>query len=194
MRSDRSSNADSNRLSLASQSGRFVRRKDSPLKFLDTKNREYECRVTVADAIELKKMGLNLMGHFDGSIWKKLEEDLELFINAIALTVRSQIEANNIDAAEFARCLGGDGLAAATISLRDAITDFSPPSQRAALKKLFEKTDVAMEAINSQQLKEIERLTTEQMEQILTSLNPATSVQALPESLPETSDVSPIVS
>jgi hypothetical protein len=164
------------------------------LKFLDTKNREYECRVTVADAIELKKMGLNLMGHFDGSIWKKLEEDLELFINAIALTVRSQIEANNIDAAEFARCLGGDGLAAATISLRDAITDFSPPSQRAALKKLFEKTDVAMEAINSQQLKEIERLTTEQMEQILTSLNPATSVQALPESLPETSDVSPIVS
>jgi hypothetical protein len=161
------------------------------LRFLDTKNREYECRVTVADAIELKKMGLDLMGCFDGSIWQKLEEDLELLVNAIALTVRSQIDANKIDAAEFARCLGGDGLYAATISLRDAITDFSPPSQRAALKRLFEKTDVAMQVVSSQELTAIERLTTEQ---ILTSLNPATSAQALPESLPETSDVSPIVS
>ncbi len=160
------------------------------MKFLDTKNREYECRVTVADAIELKKMGLNLMGHFDGSIWQKLGDDLELLVNAIALTVRSQIESNKIDAAEFARCLGGDGLEAATMSLRDAITDFSPPSQRAAIKKLFEKYDVAMQVISSQQLTAIERLTTEQ---ILTSSSPATSAQALPESLPETSDVSPIV-
>jgi hypothetical protein len=189
MRSYRCANANGSRLSVAGEVGRILRGKDKSVKFLDTKNREYECRVTVADAIELKKMGLDLMGHFNGSIWQTLADDLELLVNAIALTVRSQIEANKIDAAEFARCLGGDGLEAATISLRDAITDFSPPSQRAALKKLFEKTDVAMQVMSSQQLTAIEQLTTEL---ILTSLSRATSVQPLPESLPEISDVSPI--
>jgi hypothetical protein len=159
------------------------------LKFLDVKNREYECRVSVADAIELKKMGLDLMGHFDGSIWQKLAEDLELLVNAIALTVRNQMEAYQIDAAEFARCLGGDGLEAATMSLRDAITDFFPPSQRTALKNLFVKTDAAMTVMSSQQLAAIDGLTTEQ---ILTSLSLATSARELPESPPETSGVLPI--
>ncbi|MBV5344133.1 MAG: hypothetical protein JZU63_00600 [Rhodoferax sp.] len=159
------------------------------MKFTDLKNREYECRVTVADAIELKKMGLDLMDHFDGAIWQKLADDLELLVNAIALTVRSQIEGHKIDPAEFARCLGGDGLEFATMSLWEAITDFSPPSQRTALRKLIEKTDAAKTIAASQLLDVIDRMTPEQ---ILTSLNPVTNAQGSPGSSQVNSVESPI--
>ena len=55
------------------------------MKFTDKKGREYDCVVTVATAIAFKKLGVNLMGTFDGKLWEQLAEDPELLVNVLAL-------------------------------------------------------------------------------------------------------------
>lgn len=133
------------------------------MKFTDTKGREYDCFVSVATAIEFKKLGVNLMGHFDGKLWKQLAEDPELFVNVLVASVRGSMESQGVTEEDFARSLGGDSLEQASIALRDAIADFSPPLQRAAMKKLIEKADAVQELAGQRIMNAIETLTPEQI-------------------------------
>lgn len=138
------------------------------MKFVDSKGREYDPSITLATQIALKKLGVDLMGHFDGRLWENLADDPELLVNVLAESVSESMIKNNVDAVEFAKSLGGDSLDAATTALRDAITDFFPPLQRAAAKKLIEKSDTVMKMAAGQMDKAIDNLTPEA---ILASMN-----------------------
>lgn len=139
------------------------------MKFTDKKGREYDCVITLATAITLKKMGVDLSGHLTGDIWEKLGNDLELLVNVLAASVADSLESLKIDEVEFAKSLGGDSLENATIALRDAITDFFPPRQRAAGKKLAEKSDAVMNLESERMLKAIDNLTPEALLASMTS-------------------------
>ena len=159
------------------------------MKFKDNQGREYDCVVTIATAIAFKKLGVNLMGNFDGKLWQQLADDPELLVNVLAESVRGSLESLKIDEAEFARSLGGDSLEAASFALRDAIADFSPPLQRAAMKKLISKSDAAQNLAAERMMKAIEAITPESL---LTSLDSVGSKPELSEPVPEISTESPL--
>jgi hypothetical protein len=140
------------------------------VKFSDKRGREYDCVVTIATAIKFKKLGVNLMGSFDGKLWEQLADDPELLVNVLAESVRGSLDEMNVTEEEFARSLGGDSLESASLALRQAIADFSPPLQRAAMKKLIEKSDQAQQMAAERMLKAIDDLTPESL---LNSLNSA---------------------
>ena len=138
------------------------------MKFRDSKGREHDCLVTLSTSIAFKKLGVDLMGHFDGKLWEQLANDPELLVNVLAESIKDSMIAHNIDAVELARSLGGDTLEKATIALREAIADFSPPLQRAAMKKLIEKADQVQAIATGRIMKELDSL---DPQTILNSLN-----------------------
>lgn len=122
--------------------------------FRDKQGREFRCRVSAATAIVLKKdLGINLLDHFDGSLWQRLATDPELLVDVLfEITRESRDELGIVDGGAFARLLDGDVLEAAGEAMRAAIVDFIPPRQRAAFRKLLEKS------------KAVEMVTIEKME------------------------------
>ena len=154
------------------------------MKFSDKKGREYDCVVTIATAISFKKLGVDLMGSFDGKLWEQLASDPELFVNVLAESVRSSLQDMKVTEEEFAQSLGGDSLEAASLALRDAIADFSPPLQRGAMKKLILKSDQAQQLAAERMMAAIDDLTPESL---LNSLTSAGSKPELSESVPGTS-------
>lgn len=110
--------------------------------FRDKQGREFRCRVSAATAITLKKeLSINLLDHFDGSLWQRLATDPELLVNVLfEITRESREEFGIVDGGAFARLLDGDVLEAAGEAMRAAIVDFIPPRQRAAFRKLLEKS------------------------------------------------------
>lgn len=144
------------------------------MQFNDQLGRVYECNVTLATAIAFKKLGVDLMQTFDGKLWEQLAGDPELLVNVLAESVRGSLTAMNITDQSFAEALGGDSLEAATVALRDAIADFSPPLQRAAMKNLIEKSNAVQKLAADQLNRALDQLTPET---IFASLSGSTSNQ-----------------
>ena len=161
--------------------------KEANVNFTDQKSRVYECKVTLSTAIALKKMGIDLMGAFDGKLWEQLAADPALLLDVLAVSVKSSLESMNITEAEFAESLGGDSLESATKALMDAIADFSPPLQRAAMRKLIQKT-AAVEKLAGEEINRKLDQVTPQM--IFDSMNGSTNKLESSTSLPVSSATS----
>ncbi len=142
------------------------------MNFTDQKNRVYECKVTLATAIQFKKLGIDLMQAFDGKLWEQLATNPELLVNVLALSVKASLDKMAIDEQEFAESLGGDSLESATKALMDAIADFSPPLQRAAMRKLIQKTNAVEQLAGEDLNKKLDQVTPQM---IFDSLNGSTN-------------------
>jgi len=152
------------------------------MKFADAKGREYECRVTLQTAINLKSQAdfnLNDIGKTD--LLERLTNDPELLVNVLWVIVEKSAKANQVDQEEFAASLGGDTLAAAVDAMMDSIVSFFQPSRRTALKMMLDKGR-EVESLAGQQLRAAMEKTTPEM--ILIALNSAGNKGALPESIP----------
>lgn len=128
------------------------------MKFTDTKGRDYECVVTLQTVINLRKNGVNLNDLFkkDSDIWTRLDNDPELLVNTLCVICDESIRKHHSGTDEeiaiaFASSIGGDTLAHANAAMWEAIASFYPPLQRAALMKIWIKTQsltkLAMERI-----------------------------------------------
>lgn len=132
--------------------------------FKDIKGRKYDCIVTAATAIALKKKyQINLAGHFDGTLYQQLGDDPELLVNVIAETVVVSMKALEVTAEDFGQSLDGDALDSAVNALHEALTDFSPPRQRAAFRKVTEKFKTVQELQWDQVDEKINNLTSDEI-------------------------------
>lgn len=130
------------------------------MNFKDTESREYECKVTLATVIALKKIGVNLNNIADGDLLTRLADDPELLVSALYLICEGSITKHGLTSEQFAAGLGGDAMADAIAAMWDAIASFSPPPQRAALRKIWQKTQ------------EINRLDMEKVSVVIDNLTP----------------------
>lgn len=138
------------------------------MSFKDSKGREYDCKVSLATAIELKKIGVDIGHHLDGKLWQQLSEDPALLVTTLAMACADSLKSHGIDEMELASSLDGDSLDAASEALLDAITDFSPPRVRAAIRKVMDKSNQAMNLATDRLNQAVDSLTPEQL---LTSFN-----------------------
>lgn len=130
------------------------------MKFRDSQQREFECVVTLATAVALKKIGVNIN---DSDLMTKLAEDPETLVNTLYLTCKKSCEANGVSDVQFGELLDGDTLEPAINALWDAIASFSPPPQRAALRKIWVKTKELTEAQMAEVNNAIDGLTLEKL-------------------------------
>lgn len=159
------------------------------MKFKDSKGREYDCFVSAATAIRFKKeYQINLADHFTGDLWKRFADDPELLVNCLADACAGSITTLNVTPQDFANSLDGDAFSSAIDALQGAITDFSPPRQRAAFTNLMNKTQAALDLEMDRLDERVAALTPEE---ILTSLNSSGSKPESSDSNPANSTASP---
>lgn len=138
------------------------------MRFTDNNGREYDCIVTVRTVGKLRRIGVNLNDLFkrDSDLISRLEDDVELMVNTLCLICEESIRKNlsgtdkEIED-QFAASLGGDEYAKATEAMWEAIASFFPPPQRAALMKVWNKSQDLTRVMMAQVETAAENLTTE---------------------------------
>lgn len=121
------------------------------MTFTDSQGRKFESVVTLATVIALKKIGVNVN---DPQLMTVLADDPEKLVNTLYLSCKKSADALGVSDEKFGELLDGDTLEQAVNALWEAIASFSPPPQRAALRKIWSKTQelvtAEMNIVNAQ--------------------------------------------
>lgn len=129
--------------------------------FKDASGREYEATITLATAIKLQKIGVNL--NKPVSIPDAWNSDLELLGDTIWFACEKSFREHGYDEKTFAECLAGDAITDATEAVWESIILFSQPSTRTALQKLWGKGKEVTELAATKILASLDQTTAEQI-------------------------------
>ena len=100
--------------------------------FTDLAGRTWPVRITAADAIALKEVGVDV-GKLDEQTLATLCDDPVALVAALWVVCRP-LDRHGLDEVEFARGLAGDTLDQATTAFLEALADFFPSPKRRVLR------------------------------------------------------------
>ncbi|MFV0445673.1 MAG: hypothetical protein ACK5Q5_18990 [Planctomycetaceae bacterium] len=108
-------------------------------QFTDADGREWRLAITINDIRRVRaEVGVDL-ANAGPRLFEQLSDPVQL-VDTLHCLLRGACENRNLDAVGFANSMRGDTLEQATEALLEAIIDFFPSRQRAALENLRAKS------------------------------------------------------
>lgn len=126
--------------------------------FQDLEGRTWPVRITVADALALREIGVDV-ATLDENTLAKLCDDPVTLVAALWVVCRPH-DRHGLSETDFARAIAGDVLAEATNAFLEALADFFPSPKRRVLKAALRAAERIVETNSAKAIQTLANLET----------------------------------